>query len=482
MAIDINLWYTFKKDKNSTKIPITPIRGDYFFQCTLKDGCSVTNPEIIINANNELEIYKCTYARIPKFNRYYFISDWRNVGKLWIASLTVDVLASYREEIGNSYQFVTRCSKEFEGTIIDTKYPMKTRPNYTVVEEETIGGLSFVSRLDAGFFVVGIFNNDVDGVGTVTYYGFTNEQFRSFCNLLMNNDFILSMGVDELSSELLKALFNPLQYIASCIWVPLTTMPDGDITSIIPFGYWAIKTNCKRLTKLTRTGTISFKSIPHHPQSLRGYYLRTSPFSRYKMVIPAFGTFEIPSEWLYDSTQDNGVICTLNIDLISGEGIMEISTYNSIAAKYITQQTHSVQVCKNIALSQRTINILQSGLEAIGGVAGLLTGNVVGGVDGIASAISGVLAPTLSTRNSNQGGIGIYAEKAVLICEFHEISDEFNDRLGRPLCAERKISDLGKDETQAGYIICANAELDLNCYESEHDKIIEALESGIYYE
>ena len=482
MAIDINLWYTFKKDKNSTKIPITPIRGDYFFQCTLKDGCSVTNPEIIINASNDLEIYKCTYARIPKFNRYYFISDWRNVGKLWVASLAVDALASYRDQIGNSYQFVTRCSKEFEGTIIDTKYPMKTRPNYTVVEEETIGGLSFVSRLDAGFFVVGIFNNDVDGVGTVTYYGFTNEQFRSFCNLLMNNNFILSMGVDELSSELLKALFNPLQYIASCLWVPLTTMPDGDATSIIPFGYWAIKTNCKRLTKLSRTGTISFKSIPHHPQSLRGYYLRTSPFSRYKMVIPAFGTFEIPSEWLYDSTQDNGVICTLNIDLISGEGIMEISTYNSIAAKYITQQTHSVQVCKNIALSQRTINILQSGLEAIGGVAGLLTGNVVGGVDGIASAISGVLAPTLSTRNSNQGGIGIYAEKAVLICEFHEISDEFNDRLGRPLCAERKISDLGKDESQAGYIICANAELNENCYDSEHDKIIEALESGIYYE
>ena len=482
MAIDINLWYTFKKDKNSTKIPITPVRGDYFFQCTLKDGCSVTNPEIIINASNDLEIYKCTYARIPKFNRYYFISDWRNVGKLWVASLTVDALASYRDEIGNSHQFVTRCSKEFEGTIIDTKYPMKTRPNYTVVEEETIGGLSFVSRLDAGFFVVGIFNNDVDGVGTVTYYGFTNEQFRSFCNLLMNNNFILSMGVDELSSELLKALFNPLQYIASCIWVPLTTMPNGDTTSVIPFGYWAIKTNCKRLTKLSTSGIISFSNVPHHPQSLRGYYLRLSPYSKYKMVIPYFGTFEIPSEWLYDSTQENGISCSLYIDLISGEGVMEIKSYNSVLGKYIVQQTHSVQVCKNIALSQRAINIVQSGLEAIGGVSGILSGNVVGGVDGIASAISGVLAPTFSTRNSNQGGLGIYAEKAVLICEFHEISEEFNDRMGRPLCAERKISDLGKDEEQAGYIICSNAELDLICYESEHDAIIDALESGIYYE
>ena len=482
MAIDINLWYTFKKDKNSTKIPITPVRGDYFFQCTLKEGCSVTNPEIIINASNDLEIYKCTYARIPKFDRYYFISDWRNVGKLWVASLTVDALASYRDEIGNSHQFVTRCSKEFEGTIIDTKYPMKTRPNYTVIEEETIGGLSFVSRLDAGFFVVGIFNNDVDGVGTVTYYGFTNEQFRSFCNLLMNNNFILSMGVDELSSELLKALFNPLQYIASCIWVPLTTMPDGDATSVIPFGYWAIKTNCKRLTKLSTSGIISFSNVPHHPQSLRGYYLRLSPYSKYKMVIPYFGTFEIPSEWLYDSTQENGISCSLYIDLISGEGVMEIKSYNSVLGKYIVQQTHSVQVCKNIALSQRAINIVQSGLEAIGGVSGILSGNVVGGVDGIASAISGVLAPTFSTRNSNQGGLGIYAEKAVLICEFHEISEEFNGRMGRPLCAERKISDLGKDEEQAGYILCANAELDLNCYESEHDTIIDALESGIYYE
>lgn len=290
------------------------------------------------------------------------------------------------------------------------------------------------------------------------------------------------MGVDELSSELLKALFNPLQYIASCLWVPLTTMPDGDATSIIPFGYWAIKTNCKRLTKLATSGAISFSNVPHHPQSIRGYYLRLAPFSKYKMVIPAFGTFEIPSEWLYDSTQTDGILCKLYIDLISGEGVLEIKTYNSISGKYILHQTHSVQVCKNIAISQRTINILQSGLEAIGGVAGLLTGNVVGGVDGIASAISGVLAPTLSTRNSNQGGINIYEEKAVLICEFHEISEEFNDRIGRPLCAERKISDLGRDEEQAGYIICENAELDLNCYEYEHDKIIEALESGIYYE
>ena len=482
MAIDINLWYTFKKDKNSTKIPELPIRGDYFFQCTLKEGCSVTEPEIIINTSNENEIYKCTYARIPAFNRYYFISDWRNIGKLWIASLTVDVLASYKEEIGNSYQFITRCSKEFDGTIIDTKYPMKTRPNYSVIDEDTIGGLSFVSSMEAGFFVVGIFNNDVDGVGTVTYYGFTNDQFRSFCNLLMNNSFILSMGVSELSSELLKALFNPLQYIASCIWVPLATMPDGETTSTIPFGYWAIKTNCKRLTKLYRKGTISFSKVPHHPQSLRGYYMRLSPFSKYKMIVPAFGTFEIPAEWLYDSTQDNGIICTLHIDLISGEGVLEIATFNSILGKYVTQQTHSVQVCKNIALSQRTVNIVQSGLEAIGGVAGVIRGNVIGGIDGIASAISGVLAPTLSTRNSNQGGIGIYAEKAVLICEFHEISDEFNDRLGRPLCARRKIADLGKDGVQAGYIICSDAELDLNCYDSEHEKIIDALESGIYYE
>ena len=482
MAIDVNLWYTFKKDKNSTKTPITPIRGDYYYQCTLKDGCSVTNPEIIINASSDSELYKCTYARIPKFNRYYFISDWRSVGKLWVASLSVDVLATYKEQIGNSYQFVTRCSKEFEGTIIDTKYPMKTRPNYTVVDEEIIGGLSFVSKIENGFFIVGIFNNDVEGVGTVTYYAFTNEQFRSFCNLLMNNNFILSMGVGELSSELLKALFNPLQYIASCLWVPLTTMPDGDVTAIIPFGYWAIKTNCKRLRQLSTNGTVSFKSIPHHPQSVRGYYLRLQPYSKYKMVIPAFGTFEIPPEWLYDSTQENGILCKLYIDLISGEGILEINTYNSITGKYIAHQTHSVQVCKNIALSQRTVNIIQSGLEAIGGVGGILTGNVIGGVDGIASAISGVLAPTLATRNSNQGGISIYAEKATLICEFHEISEEFNNRLGRPLCGKRKISDLGKDETQAGYILCSNAEIELDCYESEHATIIEALESGIYYE
>lgn len=481
MSLWVEFW-NYKKDKNSTKFPVLPVHGDYGFQCVMKNGCSVTNPEISVQSIEDLELYKCNYARIPAFGRYYFINDWRCEGKLWVASLSVDVLATYKDDIGNSEQFITRCSKEFEGTIIDTKYPMKTRPLYTEIEEDATGGLSFVSTLENGYFVVGIFNNDVDGVGTVTYYAFTNDQFRSFCNLLMNNNFITSMGVSELSSELLKALFNPLQYIASCVWVPFSTMPAGDTTDYISFGYWAIKSSCKRLRKLAYSGAIMFSSIPHHPQSLRGYFLRSNPYSRYKLIIPAFGTFEIPSEWMYDSTTNDSIICKLYVDLISGEGIMNIKCYNSVSGKYLGQQTHSVQVCKSIALSQRTVNILQSGLEAIGGVAGAVSGNVVGGVDGIASAISGVLSPTLSTRNSNQGGINIYEEKAKVICEFHEISEEYNDRLGRPLCAKRKISDLEKDDTQSGYILCSNVEIELDCYESEHDAIVELMENGFYYE
>lgn len=72
--------------------------GKYTESCTLKDGCSIENPEILIaNANNMAD---CNYMHIPDFNRFYFITDIVSVRDgLWLISGHVDVLMSFKNEI-----------------------------------------------------------------------------------------------------------------------------------------------------------------------------------------------------------------------------------------------------------------------------------------------------------------------------------------------------------------------------------------------
>lgn len=72
--------------------------GKYTESCTLKDGCSVENPVVLIaNANNMTD---CNYMYIPDFNRYYFITDIVSVRDgLWEISAHVDVLMTYANEI-----------------------------------------------------------------------------------------------------------------------------------------------------------------------------------------------------------------------------------------------------------------------------------------------------------------------------------------------------------------------------------------------
>lgn len=63
----------------------------------LRDEASVTNPVILIQADN---VSGYNYAYVKEFNRYYFIRNMVSVRTgLWRIELSVDVLESYKTEI-----------------------------------------------------------------------------------------------------------------------------------------------------------------------------------------------------------------------------------------------------------------------------------------------------------------------------------------------------------------------------------------------
>lgn len=63
----------------------------------LRDEASVTNPVILIQADN---VSDYNYAYVKEFNRYYFIRNMVSVRTgLWRIELSVDVLESFKSEI-----------------------------------------------------------------------------------------------------------------------------------------------------------------------------------------------------------------------------------------------------------------------------------------------------------------------------------------------------------------------------------------------
>ena len=92
--------YTFSKKQNSTKIPTNGTLFDINF----------LSPTDMLNPNIELildsEPYAYNYAYIWRTHRYYFVSNWTWDAGRWIASLSVDALASWRTEIGKQNIFM----------------------------------------------------------------------------------------------------------------------------------------------------------------------------------------------------------------------------------------------------------------------------------------------------------------------------------------------------------------------------------------
>lgn len=79
------------------------------------NGIKITWDSFIYNY-----VLSANYVYIPDFNRYYFINDITSVRQnLWRLTLHVDVLMSYKNEIGNTKAFVIRNEFNFDPMVRD---------------------------------------------------------------------------------------------------------------------------------------------------------------------------------------------------------------------------------------------------------------------------------------------------------------------------------------------------------------------------
>lgn len=467
MSFEVTL-FTLSKRDNSTKRPAAGSGST--FNCVLKSGSGIMHPTLSFDIGVTNNPSQYNYAYIPVFSRYYFIEEWFYEDALWTATLKVDVLATYKTEIGNSSLYIMRAAGAHDGSIIDTLYPAKT-------------GCSYASDIKSNpwdssmCFVIGCVSTNAN-FGSLAYYAVTVAGLSTICTNLLDpttgavtetNGF----SWDDCSQALQLSLVDPLQYIKSCVALPVAISEVTGTAAGVTVYNWSTSVGGTRLALNPYiTKTYTFDITKHPDTTARGNYVNSAPYTNITLTIPPFGTFDIDTSVTCTAST---LTATVKLDPITGQASLTI-TCNGIVLNRIVSQ-----LGVPISLSSVTRDYVGAASSAIGSFAGAvgnaLSGNIAGAVGaaaGVGNAINSIMprASTIGNTGSfatNQGDFRLDHQF------FRPVADD-NTHNGRPLCAVRQISSL------SGYMIIQDGDVAINGTSAEDQAVRNYLESGFYYE
>lgn len=507
MSIPVK-FYTFSKKKNSTKRP----SGGTTENCYLLDETSVTAPSIRLSYSGNPTSWN--YAYIAYFHRYYFITDWVSDHNQWIATMAVDVLASFAADILASSQYVLRSASERNSSIADSSYPMDTS---AVISRRDIGNIIEVVRRRNPFFVESIEDEHGHTVDPTRYVlAVTNgDSSPKICGvqylccepaqlgaimygtLNPSSTYWDPGGSSGVSDSIFRSIVNPLQYFGEAYRLPFTP-DDAFVENISPsdlkIGSWTVPYSGSPLkafngtymqgtaiTKYVYDKTVTVR-IPTHPQrNIHGDYLLATPYSRYYLYAGIFGMILLDTTYL--TRIGNEVTeSTINLNVkcdFKGNAVLLV-TSNDVYADAVLAKTFA-KVSTDITLTQTKNNSIAWMGQAVGTAGNFLSGNYAGGISGAAGLISGTenLFNKPETRGQFESCAAIY-EPWFIQAEFHQVVCRDGELpmniIGYPLCETRQLS------TLSGYCQTAEPWLDLDCYASEYNEIMGFMTDGFYIE
>ena len=325
----------------------------------------------------------------------------------------------------------------------------------------------------------------------------TSTQFGALKDKLFSDDNLEIMGIidsqgqtliQDLSQEVLKTLYNPYQYIASCMWYPFG---EGAITSktsvsSIKIGWWNYPLSGYLLYAQTlELGNEQF-AITAHPQASRGSYLNYAPYTR-RSLIGRFGTVAIDNTFF---KVGNKINISYVIDLISGHCYTRIArrdeSVSPPAEDLIAERNFLIGVPIQIAqvgtdylgTAVSAINtipqIMGGAISGIASGTGAIMGAIAGGASGIYNTLQSAM-PQVETSGQN-GSFLAPVNNTHVVEQFYKIVDEDISHRGRPLCEIRTIN------TLSGFILCAEGDMDISCYDNERKEITRFLTTGFFWE
>ena len=351
---------------------------------------------------------------------------------------------------------------------MDSFYPIESAEVDS--SESATNDPGWTHSISSGQFVIGVIGKNASpNGGAVTYYAISESGMTTLTNYLL--DEANYSGVTEISADLLKCVFNPIDYIVSCMWFPFTVATLG--SQSIYVGWWEVTgISCAKISDPVYTRNFSF-NIPKHPQATRGNYLNMQPYSRYRASVGPWGIIPLDNAQLIGETS---VSFTLSVDVYTGSGRLTQVCSDTVAPfdDHVAQIGVPIQLGQN-TLNQGAITSLYSGVgQAVAGVATGGHGAILGGTITSISSVLQLSQSTVSSIGSN--GTVAFNTTFRLIGEFLLIADESLAKNGRPLCAPRTIS------TLSGFIQVHNADVNISGAPQEKENIKRFMEQGFYYE
>ena len=474
----IKYWTGFSKRKNSTKQPSTGT------DCVvvLKDACSIINPifesaTMPVNAN---------YIYVSDWNRYYFVTNVTyKTNTIKVFSCEVDVLASYKTQIGSTVARVEFASTNYNVNIIDPRINVTGNRNVYVSSPENLG------FSNTGCYVLGIINDlyNNNRVGAVSYYLMDLINIGRLIHKLMDGSF----------DTQITQYFNGslMDSITSCIWIPITLKDAVIMFSNTPWGAPAIDT---RVGKQDALGAASYPvdkniatlevggyqsvtvAIPYKWQDFRDL----QPYTSASLYLPGIGETDLNINDFYNSsnvTINTKIDCTTG-DIMyrimeDGGKILKTLTFNggcSVSLSHVT--TGAAGALANV--SGAFGGVVAAGVSvATGNVAG-----VIGSGLGVATAAGGAIMEanrrSTSIKGTNVGRTAFEVTTAAvtLVCLETEDPDnaDYIAKMGRPVCETHAIS------THSGFIQCTNASVANVGSPMEKDRVNGYINTGFYYE
>ena len=462
-------FYQFAKRTNSTKLP----SGGQEFGIDLKAPCNIINPEIKIATQSDPTGFN--YCYLPTFSRYYWVKNWIYSDGLWVASLTVDTLASYRDQIGNSTEYVTRSSAQYDGTISDGLYPASAKVQSVTTAFQ--GG--FAETINGGFFVIGFIAKSANSIGAVTYVVMTPSNAKRLSAKLLTNVSYLNIDNAEISDNLTKILFNPYQYIVSCNYFPFDVAELAahlPLVSNVDVGWWSIDVPCWILgadnNNLTKSVSVG---IPKHPQAAsRGGYCNASPYTDYTIFLQPFGVIPLDASKLWGAA-------TLSIqyvvDLFTGDSILRIFTNTNQLVHETTAKLGVPIQLSNIAFDIPSGGgLLQTGIAAaFGGLQAAFSGGSISDVgNGILNAAQASNADVASKGAT--GSTIAFDSIPYMVARFKILVDDNNEHHGRPLCRRVRLFSI------PGFIMVDDPDIALPATAAEIDSVKSYMKNGFFLE
>lgn len=449
-------FYKFAKKINSTKRPSS---SDSYTtkQVVLKEDTTLMNP-----------IFRLTGVdwewSLAYWNGYYYFIDdivARN-NNIYEVHCTMDVLGSYRGEIGSMTTFIERSASHYDSMVNDELLS-------STQDIISMSAVTTNSKLDPS----GLFQIIVSGVTGANAYIFRTLRdvslfYNNYSYTADTNNFTLQGMMQQVG----LSMVDVASHSTPIMWLPLNFSAEaGAGGSVQPsVGFFTFTDLQAQFINASMSKDVVSTALTF-PTNVYSDFRKAHPgFSRYSLYLPGVGLVDINS---LDGAEED-LIVDRYLDCANGSVSYRI---RHGGGQGCTVATFNGQLGIQIPCGSDSIDVGSLLTNTVGGVVSVTSGNAAGAIGSLVGVASAVTSP----QSCIVGGVG---NKSVVSNGVHYIVSLTNygsksfptDQAGRPYYTNNQISNL------SGFVKCGNASFDSACLEPIKEQINNYLNSGFYYE